>query len=104
MPLVQVLDALRGAGLTVSPGEGIGNPNIDRVRQDSRAVEEGDLFVAWRGAAFDSHEFLPDVARSGAVAALVERVVPEVDLVQITVDNPLLVGVLHGLADGDKES
>lgn len=92
--LVQVLDALREAGLVVPPDAGRGNPKINGVRQDSRAVEAGDLFVAWKGAAFDSHEFLPDVARSGATAAIVERIVPEVDLVQIVVDNARLAAAV----------
>ena len=90
MPLSQVLEALESAGVSVSHGARTGDPDVAGVCQDSRAVESGDLFVAWRGAAHDSHAFLADVARGGAVAALVERVDPEVDLLQLPVDNARL--------------
>ncbi len=52
---------------------------IAEVRDDSRAVEPGDLFVAMPGAtaaSADGHAFLADVAKRGAVAAIVERDVP----------------------------
>jgi UDP-N-acetylmuramoyl-tripeptide--D-alanyl-D-alanine ligase len=40
---------------------------------DSRKVRRGDLFVALRGERADGHDFLPDAARRGAGAAIVER-------------------------------
>lgn len=43
------------------------------VCTDSRAAVEGQLFVALRGERFDAHRFLPEVARGGAAAAIVER-------------------------------
>jgi UDP-N-acetylmuramoyl-tripeptide--D-alanyl-D-alanine ligase len=46
---------------------------IARVHSDSRSLEAGDLFVALRGDRFDAHEFLPQAAAAGAVAALAER-------------------------------
>jgi UDP-N-acetylmuramoyl-tripeptide--D-alanyl-D-alanine ligase len=44
-----------------------------RVCTDSRAAQVGDCFVALKGERHDAHDFLPDVARAGAVAAIVQR-------------------------------
>jgi UDP-N-acetylmuramoyl-tripeptide--D-alanyl-D-alanine ligase len=41
------------------------------VSTDSRSVRSGDLFVALRGEHFDGHDYLPQVERAGAAAALV---------------------------------
>ncbi len=46
---------------------------IAEVRDDSRAVAPGDLFVAVRGQTVDGHEFLRAAGEKGAVAAMVER-------------------------------
>jgi UDP-N-acetylmuramoyl-tripeptide--D-alanyl-D-alanine ligase len=54
-------------------GRAHGAARVVGVRTDSRAVSEGALFVALRGERFDAHRFLPDVARAGAGAAVVER-------------------------------
>jgi len=44
-----------------------------RVHSDTRTLRAGDLFVALRGDRFDAHDFLPQAAAEGAVAALAER-------------------------------
>ncbi len=46
---------------------------IERVHTDSRSLRPGDLFVALRGERFDGHDFLPQAAAAGAVAALAEE-------------------------------
>jgi len=57
---------------TVVGGRRIGgNPTFLRVTTDSRALEDGDLFVALRGERFDGHAFVPQALRDGAVAAMV---------------------------------
>jgi murE/murF fusion protein len=53
----------------------VGDPAtpIARVHTDTRTLQLGDLFVALRGERFDAHDFLPQVAASGAVAVLAQR-------------------------------
>src|SRR6266849_8830038 len=40
---------------------------------DSRTIQPGDLFFALRGPNHDGHEYLAEVFRKGAVAAVVDR-------------------------------
>lgn len=47
--------------------------SISNVTTDSRKVSEGDLFIALVGERFDAHDFIPDIARSGARAVVVSR-------------------------------
>jgi len=47
------------------------NVRFLRVTTDSRALREGDLFVALKGERFDGHDFVPAALAQGAVAALV---------------------------------
>src|SRR5207244_1724249 len=67
-PLEYVVTACAGELLSGSPTE-----PVRRVCTDSRQARAGDLFVALGGQGFDGHEVLPDVARKGAVAAVVAR-------------------------------
>ena len=55
------------------------------VSIDSRAIAQGQLFIALTGPRFDGHDYLNEVAAKGAVAALVEREVPESALPQLVV-------------------
>lgn len=59
---------------------GDGALRIDRVHTDSRSLQAGDLFVALRGERFDAHDFLPQAAQAGAVAAVAERGLQEAGL------------------------
>ena len=43
---------------------------IERVSTDSRTIKPGELFVALRGENFDAHDFLDQVAKSGAAGAI----------------------------------
>lgn len=63
---------LRSAGL-LREMRGPGDVAVLGVSQDSRTVRPGDLFLAWKGTAVDAHDLVPDAARAGAVAAVVER-------------------------------
>jgi len=65
-------------------------PSWDRVPSvvtDSRKVDPGSFFVAIKGERFDAHSFLDQVAKNGAVAAMVSTVDPALSLPQIHVDD-----------------
>ena len=47
--------------------------SLTRVHTDTRSVLPGDLFVALRGDTFDAHDFLPQAAACGAVAAVAQQ-------------------------------
>jgi UDP-N-acetylmuramoyl-tripeptide--D-alanyl-D-alanine ligase len=46
---------------------------ISRVGTDSRQVELHELFVALSGERFDAHDFLSDIAKAGATAAIISN-------------------------------
>ena len=50
---------------------------VRRVNTDSRALQEGDLFVALRGERHDGHQYLAQAAAQGAAAALVDTLPSE---------------------------
>lgn len=45
---------------------------IDSISTDSRAIENGSLFIALKGERFDAHKFLDAVSTAGASAALID--------------------------------
>lgn len=58
---------------------------ISAISNDSRAVREGTLFIAYPGRRVDLHAYLPAAAAAGATAAIVERHDPSLPLLQIVV-------------------
>ena len=46
---------------------------IADIKYNSKEVTEGDLFVAMSGAVVDSHDFIPDAIRRGAIAVVIEH-------------------------------
>ena len=52
--------------------QGVGDSSVmvSRIHNDSRSVQQGDLFVALRGPNFDGAVFLSDARARGAVAAM----------------------------------
>jgi UDP-N-acetylmuramoyl-tripeptide--D-alanyl-D-alanine ligase len=68
------------------------------VSIDSRSIAKGQLFVALSGPRFDGHDYLAEVASKGAVAALVQREVPNATIPQLLVtDTRLALGQLGAL-------
>ncbi len=53
--------------------------DIAGLRSDSRQVKAGDLFVAIPGVSVDGHDYVISALQSGAVACVVERLLPELD-------------------------
>ena len=76
-------ELLRAAGVEADV-RGEGDPGIEGLAYDSRAVEAGTLFFCVRGFKSDGHEFAPQAVEDGAAALVVERPlelgVPEVQV------------------------
>ena len=60
------------------------------VETDSRLVKPGDLFVAKPGEQTDGHLFLAKAELSGAVVAIVERIIEGISIPQIKVENSVI--------------
>jgi len=63
---------------------------VGPVCTDTRQLQAGDFFVALRGPHFDGHSFLARAQELGAVAAMVDRINPELSLPQLQVDDTTL--------------
>lgn len=62
---------------------------FDRLITDSRKAQPGDLFVALVGERFDAHDFVAQVAQSGASGVVVSRHLPGVQIPQLVVKDTL---------------
>lgn len=71
--LAQVHAMLPGSSLINISADDAKTLAISRVGTDSRQIESSELFIALAGDRFDAHDFLSDVAKAGAVAALVSN-------------------------------
>ena len=73
MTLAQVHTMLPGSKLINVSDEAAKTIVLSRVGTDSRQIDAGELFVALSGERFDAHDFLINVAKSGAGAALISN-------------------------------
>ncbi len=74
----------------VNSASNVIDAEIENVSSDSRDIRRGDLFIAIKGEKFDGHDFVPEVIKNGAVAAVVEKLVPDVPAIrQIVVSDAL---------------
>ena len=71
--LAQVHAMLPGSQLIHTDKESARAITISRIGSDSRQIQSGELFIALAGERFDAHNFLGDVAKAGACAALVSQ-------------------------------
>ncbi|WP_136680100.1 UDP-N-acetylmuramoyl-tripeptide--D-alanyl-D-alanine ligase [Neptunomonas sp. XY-337] len=62
------------------------NISVNAVSTDTRSLPQGALFVALRGERFDAHDFADQAVANGAVALVVERLLP-LDVPQLVVDD-----------------
>ena len=60
-------------GFVYEPVSGSADADITALCYDSRKVTEGCLFVCMKGANFDSHNVLKDIAEAGAACAVIEH-------------------------------
>lgn len=68
--------SFRSAQVAAVTGGELSGPSwesVSGVVTDSRAVANGNLFVALRGEHFDAHDFVEGAAEAGATAVMVER-------------------------------
>lgn len=63
---------------------------ITGISIDSRVVSAGELFVAIKGPRFDGHQYLAKAREAGAIAAVVDTVSEDVDMIQIRVSDTFL--------------
>lgn len=61
---------------------------ISGISIDSRTVKSGYLFVAMKGGNVDGHNFIPKAIENGAVAIVGDRIIDELDIPYIRVENP----------------
>jgi UDP-N-acetylmuramoyl-tripeptide--D-alanyl-D-alanine ligase len=73
MTLAQVHAMLPGSSLLNISAGAAESIALSRVGTDSRQIGAGELFIALSGERFDAHDFLVDVAKSGAGAALISN-------------------------------
>ncbi|MBP7229248.1 MAG: UDP-N-acetylmuramoyl-tripeptide--D-alanyl-D-alanine ligase, partial [Moraxellaceae bacterium] len=67
-------------------GELVGlDAGISSFSTDTRALAEGDMFIALSGPNFDANNFVAIAAEAGATAALVSRVDPSAGIPQVLV-------------------
>ncbi len=81
-PLSQLLAALPHS--FSAPAE---DPSITGVTDDNRAVQPGNLFVAYKGVAIDAHRFIPDAIARGAAAVAAEIAPDRTDVPTVQVPN-----------------
>jgi len=58
---------------------------ISGIANDTRKLETGNLFAAFRTERRDGHDFLEAAAMAGAAGAVVERYLPEISMPQLVV-------------------
>ena len=91
--LLALLPQLSGAQVVGTLPE-----RLNRVHTDTRSLQPGDLFVALKGDTFDAHDFLPQAAAAGAVAAVAQQGLDSANLPGVHVpDTRLALGELATL-------
>ncbi len=80
------------AGLAARYGGVVTLPDcaLQGLSIDSRALAQGDIFLALRGQRFDGHDFIPQVVSQGARGLIVERPFRQYPLPQWVVDDSRL--------------
>ena len=64
------------------------NRPIAGICTDSRECKNGDLYISLVGSRLNGNEFLPEVQKKGAIAALVSKKKNDLNIQQIVVQNP----------------
>jgi UDP-N-acetylmuramoyl-L-alanyl-D-glutamate--2,6-diaminopimelate ligase len=83
MKLSELLNGIEGCERTGDPGR-----EIEAIAYDSRKVQPGSLFVAFKGHSEDGHAYIQDAVRRGAAAVLAERIPAGLGVTGIRVADP----------------
>ncbi len=76
---------LASAAEALSARPPIANFTFSGVSTDSRSIKTGDLFIALRGPNFNGNEYVDEVAKAGAVGAIVdEDIISNIPLIKVT--------------------
>jgi UDP-N-acetylmuramoyl-tripeptide--D-alanyl-D-alanine ligase len=70
LTIQQIRQAVSGKALTSIPATA---PMVSAVCTDTRRMDPHSLFIAITGDRYNGHDYLPDAAKGGAVAALVQE-------------------------------
>ena len=100
MKLAELIQDLPGARVVGEQAATAPAAEIGAVREDSRAVQPGDLFVAVRGRRADGHAFAEQAAARGAAAVVVERELPLAVPQVLVADAAEALGVLSARVAG----
>ena len=71
-----VSELLKATGGTLYAPSDFGDPVVEGLTIDTRALTPGMGYVAIRGATFDGHRFIPDAMQKGAVLCISDTDVP----------------------------
>jgi UDP-N-acetylmuramoyl-tripeptide--D-alanyl-D-alanine ligase len=67
----------------------ITDPHIRGISHDTRHLLPGNLFIAIPGATYDGHHFIAAAQQKGASAAIVNRLVPDINIPQLIVKDTI---------------
>ena len=68
----------------------LNNLNVARIISNTRQIQPNDAFLALIGERFDAHNFVADAVKQGATAVIVSRIVPDIAIPQLLVDDTRL--------------
>ncbi len=71
-------------------GGGQQNFSITKIISNTRLIQAGDAFLALIGERFDAHDFVVEAIQQGATAVIVSRLVPDMSIPQLLVDDTRL--------------
>ena len=85
-PLRELVERLRAGGRLAGTSGELG-VNLTGIADDSRRVDQGNLFVAVRGLRVDGHDYVAQAVDRGAAAVVVEAPIDGLGVPQLVVDN-----------------
>ena len=73
-PISQIIEVLQATPIQIE-GELLSQIG-QRIHTDTRTIQAGDIFLAFRGENFDGHRFVAQALEAGAIAAIVSEEIP----------------------------